>query len=83
MDAPGRPKKTVQMTLDEDLVAEVDKVAKRLGTTRSAFASEALRAALTRIQIKALERRHREGYLRKPVRRGEFSVWEAEQVWSD
>ena len=75
--------KTVQMTLDEDLVAAVDKVARRLGTTRSAFAREALRAALTRIQIKELERKHRQGYLRKPVKRGEFSVWEAEQVWGD
>ena len=83
MDAPGRPKKTAQMTLDEDLVAEVDKVAKRLGTTRSAFVSESLRAALTSIQTKELERRHREGYLRKPVRRGEFSGWEAERVWLD
>jgi len=38
--------KTVQMTLDESLVREVDKAAKRLGTTRSAFARKALREAL-------------------------------------
>ncbi len=73
--------RTVQMTLDEELVAAVDKAAKRLRTTRSAFAREALKAALTRIRIREMERKHREGYLRKPVRRGEFSDWEAEQVW--
>jgi hypothetical protein len=28
-----------------------------------------------------LERKHREGYRRKPVKRGEFEDWEAEQVW--
>jgi len=28
-----------------------------------------------------LERKHREGYKRKPVKRGEFSDWEAEQDW--
>lgn len=73
--------RTVQMTLDEDLVKAVDKAAKQLGTTRSAFAREALRSALTKVRIMALERKHREGYSRKPVRHGEFSVWESEQVW--
>lgn len=73
--------KTVQMTLDEDLVAEVDKVAKQLGTTRSALTRDALRAALERIREKEMERKHLEGYIRKPVKRGEFSNWETEQVW--
>jgi hypothetical protein len=30
-----------------------------------------------------LERRHREGYGRRPVQPGEFSDWEDEQVWVD
>ena len=75
--------KTVQMTLDEDLVRAVDKVAKRLGTTRSGFARDALRLALRKAQIEELERKHREGYRRKPIKRGEFSGWESEQVWSE
>lgn len=75
--------KSVRITLDEDLVVALDKATKRLGTTRSGLAREALRAALARIQDKELERQHYEGYLRNPVRRGEYSVWEAEQVWSD
>ncbi len=73
--------KTVQMTLDEDLVMAVDKVAKRLGTTRSAFTRRALRAAIEKTRIDELERKHREGYRRKPVKRGEFGDWESEQVW--
>ena len=73
--------RTVQMTLDEDLVAAVDKAAKRLGTTRSAFAREALREALDKVRLSQLERKHREGYARKPVRQGEFDVWSSEQVW--
>ncbi len=75
--------KTVQMTLDEGLVDAVDKAAKRIGTTRSAFAREALRAALGKVQVKEMERKHREGYRRKPVGKGEFSVWEEEQVWGE
>lgn len=73
--------KTVQMTLDENLIASVDKVAKHLGTTRSAFARQALKNALREVRTNELERKHREGYRRKPVKRGEFEDWEAEQVW--
>jgi len=72
--------KTVQMTLDENLIASVDKVAKRLGTTRSAFTRQALKLALKEVRMNELEQKHREGYKRKPVKRGEFD-WEAEQVW--
>lgn len=75
--------RTVQMTLEEELVNAVDRAAKRLGTTRSGFAREALRAALERVKIMELERRQREGYRRKPVNPGEFSEWESEQVWVD
>ena len=32
---------------------------------------------------KKLESKHREGYKHKPVKRGEFSNWESEQVWGD
>jgi metal-responsive CopG/Arc/MetJ family transcriptional regulator len=35
---------TVQMTLDDDLIQEIDRVVKRLGTTRSAFTREAVPA---------------------------------------
>jgi metal-responsive CopG/Arc/MetJ family transcriptional regulator len=73
--------KTVQMTLDENLLASVDKVAKRLGTTRSAFTRQALKTALKEVRMNELERRHREGYKRNPVKHGEFDDWEAEQVW--
>lgn len=75
--------KTVQMTLDEDLVEAVDKLARRLGTTRSAFTREALKAAVERVRTSELERRHRDGYARKPVRKREFSIWAREQVWID
>jgi metal-responsive CopG/Arc/MetJ family transcriptional regulator len=75
--------KTVQMTLDEDLIDAVDRVSKRLHTSRSAFTRKALREALVRYNIEQLEEKHRQGYERRPVAADEFSVWETEQVWSD
>ncbi len=75
--------RTVQMTLEEDLVRAVDTAARKLGTSRSAFARKALREALAREREKALEERHRAGYARKPVRRDEFGVWESQQAWPE
>lgn len=73
--------RTVQMTLDEELIAEVDRVSRQLGSTRSAFTRNALRQELARMELAEKEQRHREGYARHPVRPDEFSDWEAEQVW--
>lgn len=75
--------RTIQMTLEENLLAEVDRTAKKMGTTRSAFARQALRLALRQLKAQEKEQRHREGYARKPVRQGEFSGWEDEQVWPE
>ena len=73
--------RTVQMTLDDDFVAAVDRVAKQTGTTRSAFTRKALRPAIQKAHVAEMERRHREGYKRKTVRPGEFGDWGSEQVW--
>jgi metal-responsive CopG/Arc/MetJ family transcriptional regulator len=75
--------KTVQMTLDEELVAEVDRAAAAKGKSRSAFTREALRAALASDRERELERQHRLGYERQPVQPEEFDDWEAEQVWPE
>lgn len=75
--------KTVQMTLDEDLIASVDRAARRLKTTRSGFTRQALREALKRIATLQREAQHRRGYTAHPVERGEFSGWATEQVWPE
>ena len=62
--------KVVQMTLEEDLVAAVDRLVRRLKTTRSAFARDALRDALAKHRAAELEQKHRLGYERHPVKRG-------------
>ena len=75
--------KTVQMTLDEDLVLAVDKVVKKIHTTRSAFTRNALREAIGRVHASRLEQQHHRGYKMHPVSKLEFNVWEDEQDWGD
>jgi metal-responsive CopG/Arc/MetJ family transcriptional regulator len=71
------------MTLDDALLKEVDRVVKRLHTSRSAFTRSALREALELYAIEQLERKHRQGYERHPVAGNEFSIWEREQAWGE
>jgi metal-responsive CopG/Arc/MetJ family transcriptional regulator len=75
--------RTIQMTLDDELVEAVDELVKKLKTTRSAFARKALREAIKQVNIKALENKHKKGYERYPVGKSEFSVWESEQEWGE
>lgn len=75
--------RTIQMTLDEDLVEAVDRIARQMNTSRSAFTRKALREALARCSLEQQESRHRQGYEKHPVTTDEFSVWEAEQAWGD
>ena len=73
--------KTVQMTIDEVLLTQVDTLVEALGTNRSAFMREALESALKQRQVKVLEEQHRAGYERQPLTPDEFDIWQEEQVW--
>ena len=75
--------RTVQMTLDDDLVSQVDSVVKQLHTSRSAFTRDALRDALLNYSTKQLERKHQKGYEKHPASSDEFAIWEDEQAWGD
>jgi predicted transcriptional regulator len=78
-----RPMKTVRMTLDDDLVEDVDRVVSELHITRSAFARNALTAAVRRHREALLDEKHRRGYKARPVTAQEFGVWEEEREWGD
>jgi len=75
--------RTVQMTLDDDLVEQVDRLAKTIKTTRSAFTREALTRAIHYYKQLELEKKQQQGYLKHPVTKDEFGGWEHEQVWGD
>jgi metal-responsive CopG/Arc/MetJ family transcriptional regulator len=81
--AGGGIMKTIQMTLDDELVATVDQVVRELKTTRSAFTRKALRNAVKQVNVIQLEKKHKKGYGQHPADKTEFSVWESEQEWGD
>ena len=59
--------RTIRITLDDDLVKSIDRVAQRLHMSGSAFTRNALRDALTRYSDEQPERKHRHSYERNPV----------------
>ncbi len=75
--------KTIQMTIDEPLLTEVDRTVRKLHINRSAFVRRALRLALQQYKLTELEEKHAAGYARHPVEAGEFDVWEGEQAWGE
>lgn len=74
---------TIQLTLDESLLAEVDRATSSLAMTRAAFVRVALELALRNQKTIALEQQHAQGYAHHPVKLGEFDEWESEQVWGE
>ena len=75
--------KTIQMTLDEELISQVDELVAALKTTRSAFTRHALREALQRHREAEMEARHIEGYRMTPEAVEEFAIQEKDRVWGD
>jgi len=73
--------KTIQMTIDQELLADVDAAVSELSTSRSAFIRDALQLALRQLSLQNLEKQHALGYARHPVTPGELDGWEDEQVW--
>jgi len=75
--------KTIQMTIEETLLSEVDEAIEALQTSRSAFIRNALREAIQKYKVHQMEEQHRLGYEKYPVQPGEFDIWHEEQAWGD
>ena len=71
----------IQMTIDENLILEVDELVKKLSMTRSAFIRDSLKQAIKKHKLIEMERQHAKGYKKYPVKAGEFDLWYEEQVW--
>jgi metal-responsive CopG/Arc/MetJ family transcriptional regulator len=74
---------TIQMTLEEELLKEMDRTVKRLRTTRSALIRDSIRNYLKMIHLQQLEAKHRTGYSRHPVAKGEFTVADSDRSWGE
>lgn len=75
--------KTIQMTIDETLLEQVDRTVQTLETTRSAFIRMALEQALRQYHVRRLEEQDEVGYTAVPANADETTIWQSEQEWGD
>lgn len=75
--------RTIQMTIDEPLLSQVDQVIAELRSSRSEFIREALRMALQRHHTRLLEQQHEAGYRQHPATSNEFADWSDVQEWGE
>lgn len=75
---------TIQVVIDEKLLQESDRAAKKAKLNRSELVRLALREHLQRMRILEAEQRDQRGYEKLPQSKAaEDSGWEAEAVWPE
>ena len=72
---------TIQIVLDRRLLHATDEAARRTKRNRSALVRDALREHLQRLEVRAKEKRDREGYVKHPPASIQSASWEAEALW--
>jgi len=75
--------KTIQLTIDEPILEDVDQVVTRLHTTRSTFVQEVLQIALRRLRLRAMEQCQIDAHTRQPQSADELADWLEIQDWGD
>ncbi|MCP5094116.1 MAG: ribbon-helix-helix protein, CopG family [Chloroflexi bacterium] len=75
--------KTIQMTIEENLLQRVDQTVQDLATTRSAFIRDALEQALRQYHVRRLEERDATGYKAIPAASSKTDEWLKEQNWGE
>jgi hypothetical protein len=74
---------TIEIPVEDILLAEIDQTARGLALTREAFIQATLRRARQRKRRLALELPDRQGYLRQPQTPDEAEEWMYMQEWGD
>ena len=74
---------TIQLLIDESLLAEVQQATAALQMTPSDFIKLAVERALRQREIIAKELRDAKAYADNPQRPEEIEEWEDEQYWDD
>jgi len=74
---------TIQLSIDESLLAEVQQATNALKMTPSDFIKLAVERALQQREIIAKEQQHAEAYSNHPQRPEEIEEWQDEQYWDE
>ena len=73
--------KTIQITIDPDLLHEIDSDEESRKRGRSAFLRQAVRYYLEQKRLKSISEKYRSGYTQELPKEDDITIWEDEQVW--
>ena len=75
--------KSIQMTIEDSLLQEIDEAVKALDTTRSAFLRDAAKIRLLKLKFAEMDRQYAESFTRLPIQPDEFEDWGEIQNWGE
>lgn len=73
--------KTIQITIDPDLLHKIDSDEESMKKGRSAFLRQAARYYLEQKRLKSISDKYRSGYTQGLAKDDDLTIWEDEQVW--
>ena len=73
--------KTIQITIDPELLHKIDNDEESMKKGRSAFLRQAVRYYLEQKRLKSISEQYRSGYRRESEINDDLTSWEDEQVW--
>ena len=73
--------KTIQITIDSELLHKIDNDEESKKKGRSAFLRQAVRFYLEQKRLKSIAERYRSGYTQGSAKDEDLTIWEDEQVW--
>ena len=73
--------KTIQITIDPELLHKIDNDEESMKKGRSAFLRQAVRYYLEQKRLKSISEKYRSGYTQVLVKDDDLTIWEDEQVW--
>jgi metal-responsive CopG/Arc/MetJ family transcriptional regulator len=73
--------KTIQITIDQELLHLIDNDEESIKKGRSAFLRQAVRYYLEQKRLKSISEKYRSGYSQALEKDDDLNIWEDEQVW--
>ena len=73
--------KTIQITIDSELLHKIDNDEESKKNGRSAFLRQAVRFYLEQKRLRSIAEKYRSGYALGLAKDDDLSIWEDEQVW--
>ncbi len=73
--------KTIQITIDPDLLDKIDNDEESMKKGRSAFLRQAVRFYFEQKRLKSISDKYRSGYTQGLAKNDDLTIWEDEQVW--